>query len=45
MKKNSILLTATENLISTLCIVLYFNTLLKILLSLEYLKDCIYELS
>ena len=44
-EKNSILLTATENLISTLCIVLYFNTLLKILLSLEYLKDCIYELS
>ena len=43
--KKTILLTAIENLISTCYIAPYFNTLLNIPLSLEYLKDCVCGLS
>lgn len=43
--KKTIQLTAIENLISTYYIAPYFNTLLNIPLSLEYLKDCVCGLS
>ena len=45
LMKKTILLTAIENLISTCYIAPYFNTLLNIPLSLEYLKDCVCGLS